>query len=209
MTRPLLLLLLLAPAALASVVLPPSAASAASSSALNVRTLRRRSGLAQSRRARFASLTSRSTSASASASTSSVDLPLAMAIPGYGVAEQIFVGGFANFIQAYNAVITARILLSWFPQSQSIGALQPVFAITDPYLNLFRGIIPPVFGLDLSPLLAFFALNLATQATAAVGADLPPQPLRQRQQQQQAARGIRLPSLGRWGRRRHGTPTLD
>ena len=204
MTRPLLLLLLLVPAALASVVLPPSAASAASSSALNVRTLRRRSGLAQSRRARFASLTSRSTSASTS--TSSVDLPLAMAIPGYGVAEQIFVGGFANFIQAYNAVITARILLSWFPQSQSIGALQPVFAITDPYLNLFRGIIPPVFGLDLSPLLAFFALNLATQATAAVGADLPPQTLRQRQQ---AARGIRLPSLGRWGRRRHGTPTLD
>lgn len=202
MTRPLLLLLLLAPAALASVVLPPSAASAASSSALNVRTLRRRSGLAQSRRARFASLTSRSTSTS----TSSVDLPLAMAIPGYGVAEQIFVGGFANFIQAYNAVITARILLSWFPQAQSIGALQPVFAITDPYLNLFRGIIPPVFGLDLSPLLAFFALNLATQATAAVGADLPPQTLRQRQQ---AARGIRLPSLGRWGRRRHGTPTLD
>jgi YggT family protein len=208
MTRPLLLLLLLAPAALASVVLPPSAASAASSSALNVRTLRRRSGLAQSRRDRFASLTSGSTSAS----TSSVDLPLAMAIPGYGIAEQIFVGGFGNFIQAYNAVITARILLSWFPQAQSIGALQPVFAITDPYLNLFRGIIPPVFGLDLSPLLAFFALNLATQATAAVGADLPPQQptLRQLQrQQQQEARGVRLPSLGRWGRRRHGTPTLD
>lgn len=95
--------------------------------------------------------------------------PLAMAIPGYGIAEQVFVGGFANFLQIYNYVITARILLSWFPQAQSIGALQPVFAITDPYLNLFRGIIPPVFGLDLSPILAFFTLNVLSSTTASIG----------------------------------------
>ena len=63
--------------------------------------------------------------------------------------EQVFVGGFANFLSIYNTVITARILLSWFPQAQGIGALQPVYAVTDPYLNLFRGIIPPIFGLDL------------------------------------------------------------
>ena len=99
--------------------------------------------------------------------------PLAMAIPGYGVAEQIFVGGFANFLQIYNYIITARILLSWFPQAQGVAALQPVFAITDPYLNLFRGIIPPIFGLDLSPILAFVTLNLLTSSTAAIGHELP------------------------------------
>lgn len=99
----------------------------------------------------------------------------AMAIPGYGLAEQVFVGGFMNFLSIYNLVITARILLSWFPQAQGIGALQPVFAITDPYLNLFRGIIPPVFGLDLSPILAFFLLNVLTNATAAIGAELTPE----------------------------------
>jgi YggT family protein len=99
--------------------------------------------------------------------------PMAMAIPGYGLTEQIFVGGFSNFIQAYNLVITGRVLLSWFPQAQSVGILQPVFAITDPYLNLFRGVIPPIFGFDLSPLLAFFALNVAGQATAAVGMEPP------------------------------------
>jgi len=99
--------------------------------------------------------------------------PLAMAIPGYGVTEQIFVGGFSNFLSIFNTVITARILLSWFPQAQGIGFLQPVFAVTDPYLNLFRGLLPPVFGLDLSPLLAFFALNVAGQATAAIGCELP------------------------------------
>mmetsp|Transcript_5698 Transcript_5698/g.7279 ORF Transcript_5698/g.7279 Transcript_5698/m.7279 type:complete len:189 (+) Transcript_5698:59-625(+) len=99
--------------------------------------------------------------------------PLAMAIPGYGIAEQVFVGGFGNFLQIFNYIITARILLSWFPQAQGVAVLQPVYAITDPYLNLFRGIIPPIFGLDLSPILAFVTLNLLTSSTAAVGHELP------------------------------------
>lgn len=98
----------------------------------------------------------------------------AMAIPGYGVAEQVFVGGFANFLSIYNLLITARILLSWFPQAQGVGALQPLYGITDPFLNLFRGVIPPVFGLDLSPIAAFFLLNLVSNATAAVGAEVTP-----------------------------------
>ena len=98
---------------------------------------------------------------------------MAMAIPGYGVAEQVIVGGFGNFLSIYNLVITARILLSWFPQAASIGALQPVYAITDPYLNLFRNIIPPLFGLDFSPILAFLLLNVLTNATAAVGCEIP------------------------------------
>lgn len=96
-----------------------------------------------------------------------------MAIPGYGVAEQVFVGGFANFLSIYNVVITVRVLLSWFPQAQGVAVLQPVFAVTDPYLNLFRGLIPPIGGFDLSPLAAFFLLNVLTNATAAVGAEIP------------------------------------
>jgi hypothetical protein len=39
-------------------------------------------------------------------------------IKGYGVAEQVFVGGFANFLSIFNIVITGRVLLSWFPQAQ-------------------------------------------------------------------------------------------
>jgi YggT family protein len=105
--------------------------------------------------------------------TGNKNAPLAMAIPGYGIGEQIIVGGFGNFLSVYNFIITGRVLLSWFPQAQSIGVLQPVFAITDPYLNLFRGIIPPIFGLDLSPILAFVTLNLLTSATASVGCEIP------------------------------------
>ena len=47
---------------------------------------------------------------------------------GYGVAEQVFVGGFANFLSVYNIVITARVLLSWFPQAQGMLYLFCFFA---------------------------------------------------------------------------------
>lgn len=96
-----------------------------------------------------------------------------MAIPGNGVAEQVIVGGFGNFISIYNTVITVRILLSWFPQAAGVGALQPVYQITDPYLNLFRGIIPPIFGLDFSPILAFVTLNLLQSSTVSLAAEIP------------------------------------
>uniref|UniRef100_A0A7S1VL38 Uncharacterized protein n=1 Tax=Grammatophora oceanica TaxID=210454 RepID=A0A7S1VL38_9STRA len=106
----------------------------------------------------------------------------AMAIPGDGIAEQIVVGGFANFLQIYNFILTGRILLSWVPQAQGIGALQPLFAITDPFLNLFRGVIPPIFGLDISPIGAFILLNVLTNSTMAVGAEIPKEHEQQQQQ---------------------------
>jgi hypothetical protein len=37
------------------------------------------------------------------------------------------------------------------------------------------GYSPPIFGLDLSPILAFFLLNVLTNATAALGAELTPE----------------------------------
>ena len=97
---------------------------------------------------------------------------LAMAIPGNSLPEQIIVGGFGNFISIYNTVITGRILLSWFPQAAGVGALRPIYQITDPYLNLFRGIIPPIFGLDLSPILAFVTLNLLQSSSVSLAATL-------------------------------------
>ncbi|KAL9185420.1 hypothetical protein ACHAXT_003197 [Thalassiosira profunda] len=117
--------------------------------------------------------------------------PLAMAIPGNSVAEQVVVGGFGNFISIYNTVITARILLSWFPQAQGIGVLQPVYQITDPYLNLFRGIIPPIFGLDLSPILAFVTLNLLQSSAVSLAADIPAE-MRERLEKGKGAFGVAM-----------------
>ncbi len=64
-------------------------------------------------------------------------------------------------IQIYNYLLIIRILLTWFPNIDSTNPiLVNLYAITDPYLNVFRGVIPPIGGLDLSPILAFISLNL-------------------------------------------------
>ncbi|MBE9212402.1 YggT family protein [Plectonema cf. radiosum LEGE 06105] len=74
-----------------------------------------------------------------------------------------------TFIQIYSFLLIARVLLTWFPQiewyNQPFAALSQ---ITDPYLNLFRNIIPPLGGIDLSPILAFLALNLASGLLASL-----------------------------------------
>ncbi len=55
----------------------------------------------------------------------------------------------------------ARIVLSWVPAWHSYTLARFIAFCTDPYLNLFRRLLPPVGGvLDLSPLLAFFGLGL-------------------------------------------------
>ena len=62
----------------------------------------------------------------------------------------------------YSTILIIRVLLTWFPNlDMSNPILLNLCAITDPYLNFFRGIIPPLGGLDLSPILAFLVLNLS------------------------------------------------
>lgn len=66
-----------------------------------------------------------------------------------------------NFIQLYLLLIIIRILLSWFQTVEWAANIISFLApITDPYLNIFRSIIPPLGGLDLSPIIAIFLLQL-------------------------------------------------
>ena len=61
----------------------------------------------------------------------------------------------------YTLLLIARIILSWFPSAQRTKIAHFLSFYTDPYLNIFRRIIPPIGGvLDLSPLVAFFALQV-------------------------------------------------
>ncbi len=66
-----------------------------------------------------------------------------------------------NFIQLYALLIIIRILLSWFQtQSWAANAVSFLAPVTDPYLNIFRSIIPPLGGIDFSAILAIFILQL-------------------------------------------------
>ena len=69
-------------------------------------------------------------------------------------------GGIAGFLKFYIVLLTLRVYLTWFininfytQPFQSLGKM------TDPYLRVFRGIVPPIIGLDLSPPLGFILLT--------------------------------------------------
>ena len=64
-------------------------------------------------------------------------------------------------LDIYLFVLLVRVLLTWLPNIDfSNPVLGGVASITDPYLNMFRGVIPPIGGIDLSAILAFIALRV-------------------------------------------------
>jgi len=60
----------------------------------------------------------------------------------------------------YMIMLFARILSSWIQELQGTKILQFIVFYTDPYLNIFRRIIPPIGMLDLSPIVAFLCLGI-------------------------------------------------
>jgi YggT family protein len=71
-----------------------------------------------------------------------------------------------TLLLVYLILIFVRIILTWIPRIPYNPALSAVIKfisdVTDPYLNLFRRILPPVRlgpgALDLSPIVATFVL---------------------------------------------------
>jgi YggT family protein len=53
--------------------------------------------------------------------------------------------------------------MSWLPNAKESGFGRMLSSITDPYLDIFRRFIPPLGMIDFSPIVAIFALNLASR----------------------------------------------
>ncbi|MCP6762582.1 MAG: YggT family protein [Fischerella sp. CENA71] len=85
----------------------------------------------------------------------------------------LLISTLATFIQIYSTLLIIRVLLTWFPNinwyNQPFAALSQ---ITDPYLNIFRNIIPPLGGIDFSPILAFLVLNIVSSLLVQGGSSL-------------------------------------
>ncbi len=66
-----------------------------------------------------------------------------------------------NIFLIYTLLLLVRIIGSWFSNLYRYKWMHFVVSITDPYLNIFRRIIPPIGGtLDISPILALICLRL-------------------------------------------------
>jgi YggT family protein len=79
----------------------------------------------------------------------------------------------STFLQIYLIINWVRVSLAWFPSINWYS--QPFYSLsrlTDPYLSLFRGIVPPLIGIDISPILAFVLLQSLIQMVRNVGVEL-------------------------------------
>lgn len=59
----------------------------------------------------------------------------------------------------YLIMLMIRILGSWIPELMNTRFMLFIAFYTDPYLNFFRRIIPPLGMIDFSPIIAFLCLG--------------------------------------------------
>ncbi len=82
-------------------------------------------------------------------------------------------GVVALLVQMYFFALLAMIILSWVAQGSRHPAIFLLYQITEPLMAPVRKILPPMGGLDFSPILAFILINIAQIAlqhmAAAVG----------------------------------------
>jgi len=75
------------------------------------------------------------------------------------------------FIGVYVLLILAYIILSWvrLPYSVWLNRVQRfLYDVVDPYLRLFRRVLPPLGPLDLSPMVAIISLIVLDRVLIAV-----------------------------------------
>ena len=73
------------------------------------------------------------------------------------------------FIAVYVLMIFGYILTSWIrlPYSPWLNRVQRfLYDVSEPYLRLFRRVLPPLGPLDLSPIVAIIALGVIDQLVA-------------------------------------------
>ncbi|MBM7705338.1 YggT family protein [Chryseomicrobium aureum] len=66
-----------------------------------------------------------------------------------------------SVMNIYLFMILGYIIMSWIPSLQQSAIGNFLAAVVEPYLSIFRRIIPPIGMIDLSPIIAIFALQIA------------------------------------------------
>ncbi|KAH7523883.1 ylmG homolog protein 2, chloroplastic [Ziziphus jujuba] len=131
----------------------------------------------------------------------------AAVLPGDSMAGIVVANGILNFLNLYNTLLIVRLVLTWFPNSPS-AIVSPLSTICDPYLNIFRGLIPPLGGtLDLSPILAFLVLNVFTSTASALPAELPVTEANQENHESSTGFSHLTTTQKKWMRRLQGNRT--
>ena len=67
----------------------------------------------------------------------------------------------AVFVYVYSALIFAYVILSWIQTPYALSWLQRfLYDVCEPYVRIFRRLLPPVGPIDFSPVIAIAVLYL-------------------------------------------------
>ena len=66
----------------------------------------------------------------------------------------------ANLIDLYSLVVLVAVVLSWVQIDPRNPLVTIIHSLTEPVLAPIRRVLPPMGGLDLSPMVLLFALQL-------------------------------------------------
>jgi YggT family protein len=72
-------------------------------------------------------------------------------------------------LSAYTIILLIRIVLSWTsmfwsPPSSLTPIIRVIYDLTEPVMGAFRKVIPPIGGLDLSPMFIFIIIRIIQQS---------------------------------------------
>ncbi|MCF6155490.1 MAG: YggT family protein [Candidatus Brocadia sp.] len=73
-----------------------------------------------------------------------------------------------KLISLYEIALLIRIVLSWVPHNPYNQAIQFLYKITDPVLNPVRKLIPPLRGIDFSPVIVFIGLGIVKRIVGGI-----------------------------------------
>lgn len=67
-------------------------------------------------------------------------------------------------LQVYQLLLLARVLMSWIPNLDPNNPIaRMLYQVTEPVLAPIRNALPPLGGVDLSPLVVFLGISILMQ----------------------------------------------
>ena len=75
-----------------------------------------------------------------------------------------------RLVDLYQLLIVIWCVMSWIPRgNETVERIRyAIGTLVEPYLGIFRRLIPSVGGIDFSPILAIVVLNLAMRLVAGI-----------------------------------------
>ena len=70
--------------------------------------------------------------------------------------------------QLYSLILLARVLMSWVQLDPYSPIARTLYQLTEPVLAPVRNMLPPMAGLDFSPIIAMFGVSILGRIVAQI-----------------------------------------